>query len=77
VGGLSVSGCVPRAQYVKLQNQNEKLEERVKRLDAKADAQVAAALGQVRSYLLSDGKLHLSLEADGGIMHWQPSTAAG
>jgi chemotaxis protein MotB len=42
VGGLSVSGCVPRAQYVKLQNQNEKLEERVKRLDAKADAQVAA-----------------------------------
>ena len=33
---------------------------------------VAAALGRVRSYLLSDGKLHLSLEADGGIMHWEP-----
>lgn len=32
---------------------------------------VAAALGQVRSYLLSDGKLHMSLEADGGIMHWE------
>ena len=42
VGGLSLSGCVPRAQYVKLQNQNEKLEERVKRLDARADAQLAA-----------------------------------
>ena len=41
-----------------------------------ADGKVATALGQVRSYLLSDGKLHLSLEADGGIMHWQPSTAA-
>jgi heat shock protein HslJ len=32
---------------------------------------VAAALGQVRSYLLSDGKLHMSLQADGGIMHWE------
>lgn len=42
-----------------------------------ADTQVAAALGRVRSYLIQDGKLHLSLEADGGIMHWQPSTAAG
>ena len=42
-----------------------------------ADSQVAAALGRVRSYLIADGKLHLSLEADGGIMHWQPSTAAG
>ena len=41
-----------------------------------ADAHVAAALGFVRSYLLSDGMLHLSLEADGGIMHWRPSTAA-
>ena len=40
-----------------------------------ADAQVAAALGQVRSYLLSDGKLHLSLEADSGIMHWEPLPA--
>ena len=36
-----------------------------------ADTKVAAALGQVRSYLLSDGKLHMSLLADGGIMHWE------
>jgi heat shock protein HslJ len=39
------------------------------------DAQVAAALDRVRSYLLSDGKLHLSLEADSGIMHWEPLPA--
>ncbi len=37
------------------------------------DTKVAAALGRVRSYLLSDGQLHLSLEADGGIMHWRPA----
>lgn len=36
------------------------------------DAEVAAALGRVRSYLLSDGLLHLSTEADGGVMHWRP-----
>lgn len=36
------------------------------------DAKVAAALGRVRSYLLADGKLHLSMEADSGIMHWEP-----
>lgn len=42
-----------------------------------ADGTVAAALGQVRSYLLSDGQLHLSLQADGGIMHWQPATRPG
>ena len=36
------------------------------------DAKVAAALGRVRSYLLSSGKLSLSLEADSGIMHWEP-----
>ncbi|MFN8072702.1 MAG: META domain-containing protein [Mycobacterium sp.] len=41
-----------------------------------SDTVVAAALGRVRSYLIQDGKLHLSLEADSGIMHWQPSTAA-
>lgn len=39
-----------------------------------ADTQVAAALGRVRSYLLADSQLHLSLEADGGIMHWRPAT---
>ena len=38
-----------------------------------ADTKVAAALGRVRSYLISDGKLHLSLEADGGIMNWMPA----
>lgn len=36
------------------------------------DTRVAAALGYVRSYLLSDGKLHLSLLADSGVMHWEP-----
>ena len=36
------------------------------------DTQVAAALGRVRGYLLSDGRLHLSLEADSGVMHWRP-----
>ena len=38
-----------------------------------ADTKVAAALGRVRSYLISDGKLHLSLEADGGVMNWDPA----
>ncbi len=38
-----------------------------------ADTQVAAALGRVRSFLLSDGQLHLSLEVDSGIMHWRPA----
>jgi predicted membrane-bound spermidine synthase len=33
----------------------------------------AAALSRVRSYLFADGLLHLSLEADSGIMHWQPA----
>ena len=38
-----------------------------------ADTKVIAALGRVRSYLIAEGKLHLSLEADGGIMHWTPA----
>jgi heat shock protein HslJ len=38
-----------------------------------SDATVAAALGRVRSYLLADAQLHLSLEADSGIMHWRPA----
>lgn len=37
-----------------------------------ADTKVTAALGNVRSYLLSNGQLHLSLLADSGIMHWEP-----
>lgn len=40
-----------------------------------ADTKVAAALGRVRSYLISDGTLHLSLEADGGVMNWRPAKA--
>lgn len=36
------------------------------------DSKAAAALGRVRGYLISDGKLHLSLEADGGVMDWTP-----
>ena len=36
------------------------------------DTTVAAALGRIRSYLLADGQLHLSMVADGGIMHWEP-----
>ncbi len=35
------------------------------------DSRVAAALGGVRTYLLSGGQLHLSLLADSGIMHWE------
>ena len=46
-------------------------------LQPSADAKVAAALGMVRSYLLADGQLHLSLEADSGIMHWEPAAANG
>ena len=38
-----------------------------------ADTEVTAALGRVRGFLISDEKLHLSLEADSGVMHWQPS----
>ena len=35
------------------------------------DSKVAPALGRVRSYLVKDGKLHLSLEADSGVMHFE------
>lgn len=38
------------------------------------DSKVTAALGEVRSYLLADGRLHLSLAVDSGILHWEPST---
>ena len=42
------------------------------------DQRVARDLAHVRSYLLKDGKLYLSLMADGGIYEWAPqqSTAA-
>jgi heat shock protein HslJ len=36
------------------------------------DERVAAELAWVRSYLLRDGRLHLSLMADGGIQTWEP-----
>jgi para-nitrobenzyl esterase len=36
------------------------------------EAKVAAALADVRSYLVKDGKLHLSLKVDSGIMHFEP-----
>lgn len=37
------------------------------------DARVARDLGFVRSYLLKDGQLYLSLMADGGIYEWRPA----
>ena len=40
------------------------------------DERVARDLGHVRSYLLKDGRLFLSLMADGGIYEWQPATPA-
>jgi heat shock protein HslJ len=36
------------------------------------DERVVRALGYVRGYLLKDGKLFLSLMADGGILEWHP-----
>jgi len=38
------------------------------------DQRIARDLGYVRSYLLKDGKLYLSLMADGGVYEWQPLT---
>jgi heat shock protein HslJ len=40
------------------------------------DQRVARDLPYVRSYLLKDGKLYLSLMADGGIYEWAPQQAA-
>jgi heat shock protein HslJ len=36
------------------------------------EQQVATALGYVRGYRIVDGRLHLSLLADGGILTWEP-----
>ena len=36
------------------------------------DEQIAAQAEYIRSYLLRDGKLYLSLMADGGIFAWEP-----
>jgi heat shock protein HslJ len=40
------------------------------------DERIARDMAQVRSYLLKDGKLYLSLLADGGIYEWAPLRAA-
>ena len=37
------------------------------------DVRIAGAMGYVRSYLFRDGRLHLSLMADGGIYSWEPA----
>lgn len=37
------------------------------------DGRVARDMGYVRSYLMRDGRLHMSLMADGGIYTWRPS----
>lgn len=40
------------------------------------DERVARQLPYVRSYLLKDGRLYLSLMADGGILEWRPGPGA-
>jgi len=40
------------------------------------DERVTSQASYVRSYLLKDGKLYLSLMADGGILVWEPSADA-
>ena len=37
------------------------------------DERMSAEFGYVRSYLLKDGRLYLSLMADGGIYAWEPA----
>jgi heat shock protein HslJ len=39
------------------------------------DQSIAAQTGYIRSYLLRDGRLYLSLFADGGIYVWEPEAA--
>jgi heat shock protein HslJ len=39
------------------------------------EQRVGTALSFVRSYLIKDGRLHLSLLADGGILTWEPTNA--
>lgn len=38
------------------------------------DEQITAQAGYIRSYLLKDGRLYLTLMADGGIFAWEPIT---
>ena len=37
------------------------------------EPRLVKALPNVRSYLVKDGRLHLSLMADGGILTWMPA----
>jgi len=37
------------------------------------DEQIAAHAGYIRSYVMKDGRLYLSLMADGGIYVWEPA----
>jgi len=41
------------------------------------EQRVITALGYVRGYRLIDGRLYMSLLADGGILHWQPVHQTG
>jgi uncharacterized protein/heat shock protein HslJ len=50
---------------------------RAKCAPGSADRKVMRDLPYVRSYLLKDGELFLSLMADGGIYEWRPSARAG
>ncbi len=40
------------------------------------DESIARQTGYIRGYLLKDGRLYLSLMADGGIYAWEPDTAS-
>ena len=37
------------------------------------DQRVSTALSYVRTYLIKDGQLHMSLMADAGILTWEPA----
>ena len=39
------------------------------------DQRVSSALSQVRGYVLEDGRLHMSMQADSGILTWEPVPA--
>ncbi|MCI4675454.1 META domain-containing protein [Candidatus Mycolicibacterium alkanivorans] len=39
--------------------------------------QVSTALGYVRGFLIKDGLLHMSLLADGAVLHWEPDHKTG
>ena len=41
------------------------------------DSRIARDMSRVRSFTLADGRLHLALEADGGIYSWEPLANGG